>query len=169
MNVWQVVGYKNSGKTTLVEKWVRKAAAAGYKVGTIKHHGHGGYPNIAYATNDSSRHQAAGAFAVSVEGGGLLQLHAFQPEWTLPQILRIYSLLPLDFVIVEGYKYERYRKIVIVRNVADWQRLCHLEKIAAVIFWEPLASLPDVPYPVFSIDDEERYLQWLMNEVKQTK
>lgn len=167
MNVWQVVGYKNSGKTTLVEKWVRKATEEGYKVGTIKHHGHGGYPDV-WAANDSSRHQAAGAIAASVEGGGVLQLHAIH-SWTLPQILRIYSLLPLDFVIVEGYKYERYRKIVIVRNIADWQRLCHLEQIAAIIFWDPLAALPDVPYPVFSIDDEERYLQWLMNEVKQTK
>ncbi|MBB5325583.1 molybdopterin-guanine dinucleotide biosynthesis protein B [Anoxybacillus tepidamans] len=165
MNVWQVVGYKNSGKTTLVEKWVRKAAAEGYKVGTIKHHGHGGYPDIACAANDSSRHQAAGALVASVEGSGLLQLYAFQREWTLPQILHIYSFLPLDFVIVEGYKYERYRKIVMIRNASDWQQLCNLKNIAAVISWEPVSSLP---YPVFAIDDEEKYLQWLMNEVKKT-
>jgi len=165
MNVWQVVGYKNSGKTTLVEKWVRKATEEGYKVGTIKHHGHGGYPDVCTA-NDSGRHHAAGALAASVEGGGLLQLHAIH-SWTLPQILHIYSLLPLDFVIVEGYKNERYPKIVIVRNAADWQRLCHLEKIVAVITWEPIDSLQKMPYPVFSLNDETQYLQWLMNEVKQ--
>ncbi|ANB59987.1 molybdopterin-guanine dinucleotide biosynthesis protein B [Anoxybacteroides amylolyticum] len=164
MNVWQVVGYKNSGKTTLVEKWVRKAAEQGYKVGTIKHHGHGGYPDVC-AANDSSRHQAAGAIATSVEGGGMLQLYVVHP-WTLPQILHIYSLIPLDFVIVEGYKYERYPKIVIVRNGGDWQQLCHLEKIVAVITWESLDSLREAPYPVFSLNDEAQYLQWLMNEVK---
>jgi molybdopterin-guanine dinucleotide biosynthesis adapter protein len=166
MNVWQVVGYKNSGKTTFIEKWVKRAAAEGYKVGTVKHHGHGGYPDVLYAANDSSRHQQAGAVATSVEGNGLLQLHAFQQEWTLQQILHIYSLLSLDFVIVEGYKRERYRKIVMIRTAHDWQHLATLENIIAVISWESPSSLQHIPYPVFFIDDEESYLQWFMNEVR---
>ncbi|MED4879509.1 molybdopterin-guanine dinucleotide biosynthesis protein MobB, partial [Anoxybacillus geothermalis] len=44
MNVWQVVGYKHSGKTTLMEKWVTAAVREGWRVGTVKHHGHGGEP-----------------------------------------------------------------------------------------------------------------------------
>ncbi|WP_027408947.1 molybdopterin-guanine dinucleotide biosynthesis protein B [Anoxybacillus tepidamans] len=166
MNVWQVVGFKNSGKTTFIEKWIQRAAKEGYKVGTIKHHGHGGYPDIACARKDSNRHQQAGALAVSVEGAGFLQLHAFQHEWTLSQILQLYSFLPLDFVIVEGYKYEHYPKIIMLRDPSDWQKLSGLKNIIGVVSWEELSLPTDAPYPLFSIADEESYLQWIMNEVK---
>ncbi|MBA2874903.1 molybdopterin-guanine dinucleotide biosynthesis protein B [Thermaerobacillus caldiproteolyticus] len=166
MNVWQVVGYKNSGKTTLIEKWIKQASQEGYKVGTVKHHGHGGNPDVCHVTNDSSRHQQAGAIVTSVEGNGLLQLHAFQPQWTLSQILSVYSLLPIDFTIVEGYKREQYKKIVMLRTDEDWSSLSVLTNIVAVITWEPSPLLASIPYPVFLINDEKRYLQWLMNEVR---
>jgi hypothetical protein len=38
-----------------------------------------------------------------VQGGGLPGLHAWQSSWPLAQILS-FKLLPLDFVLVEGYK-----------------------------------------------------------------
>ena len=40
------------------------------KVATIKHHGHGGFPEV--AQKDSERHRKAGAIVSSVEGAGLL-------------------------------------------------------------------------------------------------
>lgn len=166
MNVWQVVGYKNSGKTTLIEKWVQTATKEGYRVGTVKHHGHGGYPERSDAYTDSRRHERAGAVAVSVEGGGLLELHAWQPTWSLAQILSLYKLLPLDLVLVEGYKKETYKKVVMLRNKDDWASLSQLSNIIAVIAWESPSQLSFIPYPLFSIDDEESYLHWLMNEVR---
>ncbi|EZP78787.1 molybdopterin-guanine dinucleotide biosynthesis protein B [Parageobacillus genomosp. 1] len=166
MNVWQVVGYKNSGKTTLIEKWVKIASSEGYRVGTIKHHGHGGEPERRYANADSERHERAGAVCVSVEGDGLLELHARRPSWSLAQILSFYQLLPLDFVLVEGYKSERYPKVVMVRNEEDWDSLSQLSNIIAVIMWQPFSQPPFLSYPLFSIDDEKSYLHWLMNEVR---
>lgn len=169
MNVWQVVGYKNSGKTTLIEKWVQMASAEGYRVGTVKHHGHGGYPERNDSYTDSRRHEQAGAVAVSVEGGGLLELHAWQPVWSLGQILSLYKLLPLDFVLVEGYKNEPYKKVVMLRNQDDWASLSQLSNIIAVITWESSSQLSFIPYPLFSIDEEESYLHWLMNEVRKNE
>ena len=169
MNVWQVVGYKNSGKTTLIEKWVQMASAEGYRVGPVKHHGHGGYPERNDSYTDSRRHEQAGAVAVSVEGGGLLELHAWQPVWSLGQILSLYKLLPLDFVLVEGYKNEPYKKVVMLRNQDDWDSLSQLSNIIAVITWESSSQLSFIPYPLFSIDEEESYLHWLMNEVRKNE
>ena len=169
MNVWQVVGYKNSGKTTLIEKWVQMASAEGYRFGTVKHHGHGGYPERNDSYTDSRRHEQAGAVAVSVEGGGLLELHAWQPVWSLGQILSLYKLLPLDFVLVEGYKNEPYKKVVMLRNQDDWDSLSQLSNIIAVITWESSSQLSFIPYPLFSIDEEESYLHWLMNEVRKNE
>ncbi|MPU17873.1 molybdopterin-guanine dinucleotide biosynthesis protein MobB, partial [Acinetobacter baumannii] len=38
-SILQIVGYQNSGKTTLVEKVVYALAEQNMKVATIKHHG----------------------------------------------------------------------------------------------------------------------------------
>ncbi len=46
-SILQIVGYQNSGKTTLVEKVVYALAEQNMKVATIKHHGHGGFPEVA--------------------------------------------------------------------------------------------------------------------------
>lgn len=42
-SILQIVGYQNSGKTTLVEKMVHALTEREMKVATIKHHGHGGF------------------------------------------------------------------------------------------------------------------------------
>lgn len=45
-SILQIVGYQNSGKTTLMEKLIQALTYEGMKVATIKHHGHGGYPEV---------------------------------------------------------------------------------------------------------------------------
>ncbi|ADI27707.1 molybdopterin-guanine dinucleotide biosynthesis protein B [Geobacillus sp. C56-T3] len=163
MNVWQVVGYKHSGKTTLMEKWVAAAVREGWRVGTVKHHGHGGEPARPEGV-DSVRHERAGAVATAVEGDGLLQLHLRRPLWRLDDVLALYAPLRLDFVLVEGYKQERHPKVVLVRTWEDWASLQHLANIRAVIAWEPLEGL--LAHPVFSLADDDEYIPWLMNEVR---
>jgi molybdopterin-guanine dinucleotide biosynthesis adapter protein len=53
-----------------------------------------------------------------------------------------------------------------VRNEEDWDSLSQLSNIIAVIMWQPFSQLPFLSYPLFSINDEESYLHWLMNEVR---
>lgn len=43
LSILQVVGYQNSGKTTLIEKLCQLAECEGLKLGCFKHHGHGGH------------------------------------------------------------------------------------------------------------------------------
>lgn len=42
MQCVQIIGYKNRGKTTLVEHLVAFFSKYHYQVAAIKHHGHGG-------------------------------------------------------------------------------------------------------------------------------
>lgn len=65
--ILQIVGYQNSGKTTLMEQLIKQATMEGLRVGAIKHHGHGGVPMIE-TSKDSSRHELAGAVVTAVEG-----------------------------------------------------------------------------------------------------
>ncbi|WP_044748704.1 molybdopterin-guanine dinucleotide biosynthesis protein B [Bacillus alveayuensis] len=166
MKILQVVGYKNSGKTTLVEKLIKEAAHQGYRVGAVKHHGHGGYPDLSERWNDSNRHRQAGAIVSSVEGNGLLQLQATQDKWSLQQILHIYSFFPIDVVFVEGFKKEKYPKIVMLRSNDDLPLLTSSENIIAAITWTTLPESLRMDCPIFSLESEKQYIQWVMNYVR---
>jgi molybdopterin-guanine dinucleotide biosynthesis adapter protein len=166
MKILQVVGYKNSGKTTLVEKLIKEAAHQGYRVGAVKHHGHGGYPDLYERWNDSNRHRQAGAIVSSVEGNGLLQLQATQDKWSLQQILHIYSFFPIDVVFVEGFKKEKYPKIVMLRSNDDLPLLTSSENIIAAITWTTLPESLRMDCPIFSLESEKQYIQWVMNYVR---
>ena len=54
-----VAGFKNAGKTTLVERLVRELTGRGSRVATIKHAHHSF--DIDHEGRDSFRHRAAGA------------------------------------------------------------------------------------------------------------
>ena len=54
-----VAGFKNSGKTTLVEKLVRALTAKGYRIATVKHAHHSF--DMDHEGRDSFRHRKAGA------------------------------------------------------------------------------------------------------------
>ncbi len=59
-----VAGFKNAGKTTLVERLVRELSQRGYRVSTVKHAHHSF--DIDHEGRDSFRHRQAGAGEVAV-------------------------------------------------------------------------------------------------------
>ena len=64
MVIIQVVGYKNSGKTTLVSELVRTLTSEGYRVGTLKHDAHDFEPDI--PGKDTWQHRKAGAQVTAI-------------------------------------------------------------------------------------------------------
>jgi molybdopterin-guanine dinucleotide biosynthesis adapter protein len=110
-----VCGFKNSGKTTLVEKLVRHLTEQGYKISTVKHAHHDF--DIDHEGRDSFRHRKAGASEVAVVSQNrfaiMNELRGAEPP-TLDEILT--KLSPCDLVIVEGYKRDTHDKIE-VRNL----------------------------------------------------
>nr|MCS5557793.1 molybdopterin-guanine dinucleotide biosynthesis protein B [Oceanospirillaceae bacterium] len=59
MQVFGVVGWKNNGKTTLVERLISQLTHMGYSVSSVKHAHH--KVDIDEPGRDSYRHRAAGA------------------------------------------------------------------------------------------------------------
>ncbi|MBE5104672.1 molybdopterin-guanine dinucleotide biosynthesis protein B [Bacillus thuringiensis] len=166
-SILQIVGYQNSGKTTLVEKVVHALAKRKMKVATIKHHGHGGFPEV--AQKDSERHRKAGAVVSSVEGAGLLSLSSLREEWSLQEIIRLYEFFEVDTILIEGYKKESYPKVVLLRSAEDTELLHRVENIVAVITWhDALANLRE-EYEVFHISEEELYIDWFLQTVRSAK
>src|SRR5690625_1348600 len=131
--VYQVVGYKRAGKTTLMTSLIRYFSSTGMRVGTLKHHGHGGEPAVIKET-DSYQHTEAGSLISAVQGEKQLHLTVNQKEkLALTDILPLYTFLPLDLLLIEGYKNASYPKIVLIREEADIHLLDRLSNIIAEI------------------------------------
>ncbi|WLF30296.1 molybdopterin-guanine dinucleotide biosynthesis protein B [Bacillus altitudinis] len=153
LNILQVVGYQNSGKTTLIEKLCQLADEEEMKLGCFKHHGHGGKPDRLFKQKDTDRYVQAGAFAAGVEGEG--ECHFFIRHMTFTQLINMCQHLPLDAVLIEGYKQAPYRKILCVKDeqeLIDLSTLSHIQ--AAIYFNKEIQFTEKYPFPVFSAFDK---------------
>ncbi|PGB01329.1 molybdopterin-guanine dinucleotide biosynthesis protein B [Bacillus toyonensis] len=166
-SILQIVGYQNSGKTTLVEKVVHALAESEMKVATIKHHGHGGFPEV--AQKDSERHRKAGAVVSSVEGAGLLSLSSLRKEWSLQEIIRLYEFFEVDTILIEGYKKEKYPKVVLLRSAEDIELVHKVENVIAIITWYDAPVILREEYKVFHITEEKLYIDWFLQTVRSAK
>lgn len=110
MKLFGVVGWKNSGKTGLMERLVAEITGRGFRVSTLKHAHHA--VDVDQPGKDSYRHRQAGAVEVVL---------ASRKRWAMMHELRaeaepeLEGLLPkltqVDLVLVEGYKRSRHPKI----------------------------------------------------------
>ncbi|PEK99747.1 molybdopterin-guanine dinucleotide biosynthesis protein B [Bacillus sp. AFS017336] len=164
-SVLQIVGYQNSGKTTLTEKLIKKAKNKGLLAATIKHHGHGGAPDLELTSKDSVRHLNSGAIVSSVEGDGVLQLRTNLINWDLKKTLELYRFFSMDIIFIEGYKRENYSKVVLIRDEGDLHLLDSLTNISCVISHVVIEESRLKEYQYFHLSDEENYIEFLMKGI----
>ncbi|MFK3937153.1 molybdopterin-guanine dinucleotide biosynthesis protein B [Alkalihalobacillus sp. NPDC078783] len=162
----QIVGFKNSGKTTLMNQLIQEAVNYKLEVGTIKHHGHGGVPDVPITQNDSARHFSHGATVSAVEGAGSLQLQASVPDGDLASSVQILENWPLDLILIEGYKQWAYPKIVLLRSEDD-QSLLDLTHIVAVVLEDQMDLTQS--YPAFLRDEKASYIPWIMDYIRRQR
>lgn len=165
--VFQIVGYQNSGKTTMMKKLIKELAKHNLTVATVKHHGHGGKPAVD-GQKDSDEHFKSGAAASLVEGEGLLLLQGEKEDWTLDEKIQLLSFFEPDIILIEGHKRAPYPKGVIIRKEEDMELLGKLENIKTIHCWAPF-FVEKKGTKTFDIHSEEG-LQWiaafLKNEVE---
>jgi molybdopterin-guanine dinucleotide biosynthesis adapter protein len=149
MRLYGVTGWKNSGKTVLVERLIAEITGRGLTVSTLKHAHHAF--DVDQPGKDSYRHRAAGATQVLVSSGGrwaLMTELRGAPEPPLAELLA--RLDPVDLVLVEGFKRDRHPKIE-TRRAATAQDLIAagdetIEAVASDVALDGLAV------PVFPLD-----------------
>jgi molybdopterin-guanine dinucleotide biosynthesis protein B len=145
-----VAGFKNAGKTTLVEKLVAELTRRGHRISTVKHAHHSF--DIDHEGRDSFRHRKAGASEVAVVSQHRWAIIHESRDETPPSLETILGkLAPCDLVIVEGYKRDAHDKIE-VRNLAlDHPQLAGDDPtVVAIAATGPIAG---TPVPVFDRDD----------------
>jgi molybdopterin-guanine dinucleotide biosynthesis adapter protein len=131
--IYQVVGYQDSGKTTFINKLINELKHAGLRTVTIKHHGHGGKPDV--PQKDSTLHLEAGAVASLVEGDGRLVLQTDEAFLTLDEQIRFIAFFNPDIILIEGHKKQSYPKLLIIRNENDLPLITYVTNIKAVVVW----------------------------------
>jgi molybdopterin-guanine dinucleotide biosynthesis adapter protein len=112
-----IVGWKKSGKTTLVVHLVEEFTRRGLRVATVKHAHHDF--EIDDGATDSARHRRAGARQVAIVSSrrwALVEELAGAPEPALDRVVA--QLGPCDLVIVEGYKRAAIPKLEVRRSAA---------------------------------------------------
>jgi len=149
VKVYGVTGWKNAGKTTLVERLVSEITRRGLVVSTVKHTHHG--VDLERPGTDTHRHRAAGAAQVLLASSArwaLMTELREAPEPGLEALLG--TLAPADLVIVEGFKRDAHPKIEVWR-AATGQPLIASENPTVRAVASPDA--PACACPVLALDD----------------
>ncbi|RLQ96647.1 molybdopterin-guanine dinucleotide biosynthesis protein B [Falsibacillus albus] len=163
--ILQIVGYQNSGKTTLMQKLIVHAKEKGLSAASIKHHGHGSGLENSGSSKDSSLHFQAGALVSSVNGEGVLQLSARIEQWGLDDIIELYRFFLPDLIFIEGYKNASYPKVVLIRNDGDFHLLKTLKNIMCIISEVPISE-DDISFaPIFSRKEEKKFFEYIWREI----
>ncbi len=161
MKIYGVTGWKNCGKTGLMEQLVTHFTARGLSVSTIKHAHHS--TDVDQPGTDSHRHRQAGACEVilaSRQRVAIMQELRGADEPPLADLLA--RLSPVDLVLVEGYKREAHPKIEAHRAVAGQSLIAPNDSsIQAVASDTPL----DLDRPVFDLDDTAAIAAFILTEL----
>ena len=116
MKIYGITGWKNSGKTGLMERLVSEFVKRGFSVSTIKHAHHSF--DVDRSGKDSHRHRVAGASEVLLASRNRFALmHELRAEDEPSLELLLAKLSPVDLVLIEGFKRDRHAKIETFRAV----------------------------------------------------
>ena len=108
-----IVGKSDSGKTTLIEKLIPELIRRGYRVATIKHHGHGF--DLDHEGKDSWRHKQAGArVTVLASAHQVAVIEDVEKDYEIAELRDIY-IHHVDIILTEGFKQTREPKIEVFR------------------------------------------------------
>ncbi|MGF9696957.1 molybdopterin-guanine dinucleotide biosynthesis protein B [Paenibacillus sp. MABNR03] len=133
----QIVGYKNTGKSTLTAELTRYLSLKGLRVAVIKHDGHDHF-QMDHEGTDSYRFNQAGASAVVVMSDKRTAIIE-QQATTLENMLN--HLNHYDWILIEGYKWANYPKLVMIREDQHLAMLEKLHGVMAVVSWLPKDSI----------------------------
>lgn len=161
MRLYGIVGWKNAGKTGLMERLVTEITGRGLSVSTVKHAHHSF--DVDHPGKDSFRHRAAGASQVLLASRNRIALmHELRntPEPALEALLA--QLAPVDLVLIEGYKRDAHPKVEAHRAVTGNPLIAPDDPTIRAVASDAALSLDR---PVFDLDDTVAIADFILAEV----
>ena len=161
MRLYGVTGWKNAGKTGLMERLVTEITGRGFSVSTVKHAHH--TFDVDHPGKDSHRHRVAGATEVLLASRNRFALmHELRDEDEPTLEFLLSKLAPVDLVLVEGYKRDRHPKVEAHRAETGNDLIAPGDHtIRAVASDTPL----ELDRPVFDLNDTTAIADFILSEV----
>jgi molybdopterin-guanine dinucleotide biosynthesis adapter protein len=158
--VLQIIGYKNTGKTTMLCKLAERLSEKGYKIGAIKNDAH--HFQIDHPGKDTWQFREAGAHAVAITSN---EQTAYLEEGRRSLDELISRMEQLDYVLVEGFKTEAYPKLVMIQSEEQIGLIEASERVWAVAVWDNV-KVGERFVPVFHMNDIEGIFMHLMTSLQ---
>ena len=162
MRIYGITGWKNAGKTTLMERLVAEITARGFAVSTVKHAHHDA--DIDQPGRDSYRHRAAGARQVilaSPRRWALMTELGGADEPALDALLA--QLAPVDLVLVEGFKTAAHPKLEAHRAATGRGLIAPGNPSVRAVASD--AAPQGLAVPVFDLNDTAAIADFILREV----
>jgi molybdopterin-guanine dinucleotide biosynthesis protein B len=160
MKIYGVIGWKNSGKTSLMERLVAEISRRGLSVSTVKHVHHS--VDLDQPGKDTFRHRVAGAREVVLASADRLAILVEHrgPEPELPAVLA--RLAPVDLVLVEGYKRDAHPKLEVWRSETGHPLIQPGDPLVRAVATDAVLTLP---VPVLDLNDTNGIADFILREV----
>ncbi len=162
MKLYGVTGWKNTGKTGLMERLVVEMVARGVSVSTVKHAHHATQVDV--PGTDSFRHRSAGAQEVILSSPlrwALMHELRGGPEPDLASLLA--RLSPVDLVLVEGYKNSGHPKIEAHRQAAGRDLLAPENPTIRAVASD--VALEGLDCPVLQLNDTAAIVDFILRDL----
>ncbi|MGJ8622013.1 MAG: molybdopterin-guanine dinucleotide biosynthesis protein B [Yoonia sp.] len=161
MRIYGIVGYKNAGKTGLMERLVTEITGRGFSVSTLKHAHHSF--DVDHPGKDSYRHRQAGAHQVLLSSRQRWALMTELRDAAEPSLGELLTRLdPVDLVLVEGYKRDTHAKVEAHRAETGNPLIARSDStIRAIASDVPLQA----DQPVFDLNDTKAVADFILREV----
>lgn len=149
MKLYGIVGWKNSGKTGLMERLVTEFTGRGLTVSTVKHAHH--VFDVDHPGKDSHRHREAGAQEVLLSSRNRWALmHELRGADEMPLEALLSKLSPVDLILIEGYKRDTHPKVEAHRIETGQPLIATDDPTVKAVASN---SQPEVDRPLLDLDD----------------
>lgn len=160
MKLYGVVGWKNAGKTGLMERLVTEITGRGFTVSTVKHAHH--RFDVDHPGKDSHRHRVAGATEVLLASRNRFALmHELRDEDEPSLDALLSKLAPVDLVLIEGYKRDAHPKVEAHRAVTGNPLIAPDDPTVRAVASD---TALDLDRPVFDLDDTRAIADFILAE-----
>ncbi len=166
MKIFGVIGWKNNGKTGLMERLVREISSRGISVSTVKHAHH--KFDVDHQGKDSFRHREAGAQEVLLSSRYRWALmHELRDEAEPPLDKMLARMAPVDLLLIEGYKRDEHAKIEAHRGATGQDLIAYHDDTVVAVASD--IAMPDFDRPVFDLDDTTAIANFILAQTGLTQ
>jgi molybdopterin-guanine dinucleotide biosynthesis adapter protein len=161
MNIYGIIGFKNAGKTSLVERLVAEITRRGFSVSTVKHAHHAF--DLDRPGKDTFRHRQAGAGQVMLSTGTRWVLMTELRGADEPPLADLLARMdPVDLVLIEGYKRDRHPKVEVHRAVTGHPLIAPNDDTVRAVACDTLVA---AGVPLLDLNDTGAVADFILGQV----